>query len=48
MLWLPENVVRDFDQLSSLSCTFQTDEIDCEFINENKHDCVSMAQRSFG
>jgi hypothetical protein len=23
-------------------------DIDCEFMNENKHDCVSMAQRSFG
>jgi hypothetical protein len=46
---LQENLVRDFDQLSSFSskfsnkfgrgsmCTFQTDEIDCEFMNENKH-----------
>jgi hypothetical protein len=47
------NLVRDFDQLSSFSskfsnkfgcgssCRFQTDEIDCEFMNENKYDCVS-------
>jgi hypothetical protein len=29
-------------------CTLQIDEIDCEFMNANKHDCVSMAQRWFG